>query len=344
MAEIEKTSPAILSVVDRRRTEADSIVALAQQAGGNPSRNVNFGGVSVKSDRVAVAAGAQFGRQLAELRQAAANATAGAALLDVADAGLSQIGTKLVRLGDLADTAALVRVERDDGSSATPAELSQQERAVLNAEFNDLLDEIDEVASSTSFHGIDLLSGDPDAGGSPLELTFRTGGSADKAVSIALADSSTVALSSTLPTVDLLSEAGADAAVAAVAEAVGTVADNRAAIRGARAQLNSVETAAGEISAVVENVRKMKTSPQTVIDLARVVAHQVTEDGGVNLSDGAQKLLQDVLLRMSAATANGGPASGSDTVEEFGGKTAGAPAAAAEKAFAAAAESGDKAF
>lgn len=332
MAEIEKTSPAALSVVDRRRTEADSIVALAQQTGGNLPRTVDFDGVRIKADRVAVAAGAQFGRQLVELRQAAANATAGAALLDVADAGLSQIATKLVRLGELADTAALVRVERDDGSGITPAVLSQQERAVLNTEFNDLLDEIEEVASTTSFNGIDLLSGDPDAAGNPLELTFRSGGSAEMAVSVALADSSVAALSSALPTVDLLSEAGADAAVDAVAEAAGTVADSRAAVRGARAQLNSVETAAGEISAVVENVREMKISPQTVIDLSRVVAQQVTEDGGVNLSDGAQTLLQDVLLRMSAATGNGGPASGSDTVEEFGGKTAGAPAATAETA------------
>ena len=81
----------------------------------------------------------------------------------------------------------------------------------------------------------------------------------------------------------------------------------------------------------------MKTSPETVIDLSRVVARQVTEEGGLNLSDGAQKLLQDVLLRMSVATANGGPASGGDAVEDFGGKTAGAPAAAAvnEASFAA---------
>ena len=339
MAEIEKTSTAALSIVDRRRTDADSIVALAQQTGGNPSRTFDFDGVRIKSDRIAVAAGAQFGRQLAELRQVAANATAGAALLDVADAGLSQISTKLVRLGELAETAAQVRVERDDGSGVTPATLSQQERAVLNSEFDDLLDEIDEVASSTSFNGIGLLSGDPDAGGNPLELSFRSGGHGDNAVSVTLADASAAALSSALPTVDLLSEAAADAAVVAVAEAAGTVADSRAAIRGARAQLNSVETAAGEISAVVESVREMMTSPQTVIDLSRVVAQQVSEDGGINLTDGAQKLLQDVLLRMSAATANGGPASGSDTVDGFGGKAAGAPAAAAETAFAATAES-----
>jgi len=62
--------------------------------------------------------------------------------------------------------------------------------------------------------------------------------------------------------------------------------------------------------------------------LARAVAQQVTDKGGVHLSAGAQKILQDVLLRMSVATTNGGPARGSAAVEEFGGKTASAPAAA----------------
>jgi len=124
-----------------------------------------------------------------------------------------------------------------------------------------------------------------------------------------------------------MSQASASGAVTAVAEPQGNVADTRAAVRGARAPLTSVETAAGEMSAIVENVREMRMSPETVVDLSRVVAHQVSEEGGVNLSDGAQKQLQDVLLRMSVATSNGGPASGGDAVEEFGGKTAGADTA-----------------
>jgi flagellin len=188
MVDIEKMSLANVSVIDRRTTDENSIVALAQQTGGNPARTIDFGGVTVKSDRVAVAAGAQFGRQLIELRQSAANAAAGASLLDVAYAGLSKIETTLGWLEVLADTASLARVERADGSTYTPAELSSQERVVLNSEFDDLLDEIDDVASSTQFNGIGLLAGDPDAGGSPLELTFRSGGSADKAVSVTLAD------------------------------------------------------------------------------------------------------------------------------------------------------------
>lgn len=329
MAELEKTSSVAASTIQRRTTEADNIVALAQQTGGNPARTVDFGGVRVKSDRVAVAAGAQFGQQLAELRQAAANAAAGASLLDVADAGLSRIDTKLTRLNELAEQAALTPVERPDGSFYTPAELSSQERAVLNSEFQNLVADIDDVASSTAFNEIGLLSGDPDSPGNPLELTFRAGGAPDKAVTVSLVDVRAQALSAALPTVGLSSEAGAAAAVTAVEEAQGTVDASQAAVRGARAQLNSVETAAGEISAVVENVRELRTSPETVVDLSRMVANQITEEGGLNLPDGAQKLLQDVLLRMSASTANGGPASGSDAVEEFGGKTSGAPAAPA---------------
>ncbi len=337
MVDIERTTPASASAADRRITAADSIVALAQQGGGTPVRSVEFDGIRITSDRIAVAAGAQFGRQLAELRQAAANATAGSALLDVADAGLSQIETGLDRLDVLANIAARTPVERADGSRYTPNELSAQDRAVLDSEFREILAEIDEVASSTAFNGIDLLSGDAEAGGASLELTFRTGGTADRSVSVTLADSASESLSAALPAANLLSDAGAAAALVAVEEAQGNVGDSRAAIRGARAQLNTVETAAGEVSAIVENVREMKTSPETVIDLSRVVARQVTEEGGLNLSDGAQKLLQDVLLRMSVATANGGPASGGDAVEDFGGKTAGAPAAAAvnEASFAA---------
>lgn len=341
MAELDKTSSITASAIQRRTTEADNIVALAQQTGGNPARTVDFDGVRVKSDRVAVAAGARFGQQLAELRQAAANASAGASLLDVADKGLAKIETKLSRLDELATQAALSPVERSDGSSNTPAEISAQDRAVLNSEFSDIVDEIDSVASSTSFSGTGLLSGDPDSAGNPLDLTFRVGGSAEKAVSVSLSDSRAEALSASLPTADLLSASGAATALAAVEEAQVSVDDRQAAVRGARAQLNSVETAAGEVSAVVENVREMRTSPETVVDLSRLVAVQVADEGGVNLSDGAQKLLQDVLLKMSASTANGGPPAGGDAVEEFGGKTSGAPAAAAPS-FAESSDSADE--
>jgi flagellin len=343
MVEIDKTSSVAVSAIQRRTAEADSIVALAQQNGGNPTRTLDFDGVRIKSDRIAVAAGAQYTTQLAELRQAAANASDGASLLDVADAGLSRIADKLDRMDTLANTAARTPVEREDGSAYTPPELSGAERASLNLEFEDLRSEIDAVASSTSFNGVDLLAGDPANSSNPLMLDVQTGGIPAATVTISMAAADIQNLSAPLETVDLLSEAASTTAVAAVDVAQGAVAERQAAVRGARAQLNSVETAAGEVSAVVEGARELKTSPETVVELSRIVANQVSEEGGVSLSDGAQNLLKEVLLRMSVSTANGGPASGSDGVEEFGGKTSGAPAAAPAAAFAESSESSEDA-
>lgn len=330
MAEIEKASSPVVTAVQRRTTEADGIVALAQQTGGNPAKSVDFGGVTVKSDRIAVAAGAQFATQLSELRQRAANASAGASLLDVADSGLSKIESKLARMETLAQTAALTPVTRPDGSSSAATELSTKDRALLNTEFSDLRDEIDTVAAATKFDGVDLLSGDSASSGAPKVFDFGASGAGGEVVSVSIDAADSTSLSSDLATTDLGSQAGGTAAIAAITTAQASVDDIRASVQGARAQLSSVEAAAGETSAVVERVREMKTSPEAVVDLSRVVASQVSEESGLRIQDGAQKLLQDVLLRMSAATANGGPAAGSDAVEEFGGKTSGAPAAAGQ--------------
>lgn len=330
MAEIEKASSPVVTAIQQRTTEADSIIALARQTGGNPAKTVEFGGVTVRSDRIAVAAGAQFATQLSELRQLAANASAGVALLDVAESGLSQIASNLARMETLAQTAALTPVARPDGSLSPAAEISAKDRAVLGAEFSGLRADVDRVAGATTFDGVALLSGDPATPGAPKVIDFAAGGAAGEAVAVSLGAADSASLSPGLATADLGSEAGGAAAVAAVTAAQASVDDIRAAVRGARAQLGSVEAAAGETSAVVERVQAMKTAPEAVVDLSRMVASQVTEESGLRIQDGAQKLLQDVLLRMSAATANGGPAAGSDAVEAFGGKTAGAPAAAAQ--------------
>ena len=264
MTEIEKSLSLALPVIQKRSLKADGIVALAVDTGGTLPNTINLDGVRVRSDRVAITGRAQFTRQITELRQAAANASAGASLLDVVDAGLWRIDEKLSRMDELAKIAAFTVVERDDGSNFTPAELSAQERAVFNSEFEALRDAIDDIASSTGFNGIDLLAGNPQTPGNPLDISFRTGGDSSQTVTVSLAGADTEALSTDLVTANLLSDPGGDAAVIAVNEARVAVGDRQAAVRGSRAQLNSVETAAGEISAIVQHVRVLKTSPEKI--------------------------------------------------------------------------------
>ena len=268
MADIDRIAPSTVSAIDRRAQQADGIAALAQDAGGDPTRNVELGGVRVQTDRVAVASGARFSQQIAEQRQAAANASKGASLLDVADAGLAKIETNLNRMKELAETAGLTAVTRDDGSTYTPTELSAEERSILQSEFSKLRGEIDITAAGTSFNGTQLLAGDPDSPGDPSRCRSSPGGIPAQTITFSLAESDTEALSSDLVTASLMTEAGGDAAVTAINEALGAVDDRQAAIRGARAQLNSVETAAGGVSQVVEGVREMRVSPERVVDLS----------------------------------------------------------------------------
>ena len=329
VADIRKTELAALAAIQPRVQEAERISSLVREARGNPPRSVDFDGVGVRADRVAVAAAARYTSQIESLSAAAANAAEAASVLDVADEALVKIETKLSRMAELAEEGALTNIENDDGTITTRPELSAQDRAILDAEFSDLRSEIDEIAADTSFNGIDLLQGDSDTPTDPLELSFKLGGAAGGAstVSVSLNAADSESLYEDLATASLSSESNSDAAVTAVEEAQVAVSDIRAAVRGARAQLDNVEAAAGEVSAVIERVRDVKVTPEEVVDLSRVVADRVTEEGGVHLIEGAQKILQDVMLRMSAATANGGPAAGGDGVEDFGGKTAGAPAA-----------------
>lgn len=331
MAEISKTASLSLANIYPGASQADSLLALARESGGEPPRSVDLDGIRLRSDRVAVAGGASFTAQVNTLRQAAANAAEAATTLDVADAALSKIASRLARIEQLAETGARTTVERADGSEYTPRELSAGDRAILEAELDNLRSEIDGIAGGASFNGTALLGGDPASPGDPLELSFRVGDGPRSKVTASLNPADTESLSAELAGASLSTEAGSEAALEAVGAAQDALGDIRAAVRGARAQVATVEAAAGEVSAIVEKAREIKVSPQASIDLSRLVADQVTREAGVSLVEGAEQILQTALLRASAVSTPGGgaPQRGGDGIEEFGGKTAAAPALSA---------------
>jgi len=84
--------------------------------------------------------------QVRSLRQALVNSAQAGSLLQVAYGGLSQISGLLDSLKSLA-------------VQANSAALSDNERAFLNQEFTSYLSEIDRIASTTNFNGINLLDG-----------------------------------------------------------------------------------------------------------------------------------------------------------------------------------------
>ena len=84
--------------------------------------------------------------QIRGLKQAARNAQDGISLVQVAEGGLNEISSILVRLRELSVQAA----------SDT---IGPVERQFLNVEYDQLISEIDRIADGTEFNGTQLLSG-----------------------------------------------------------------------------------------------------------------------------------------------------------------------------------------
>jgi flagellin len=96
--------------------------------------------------------------QIAGARQANQNISQAITLLQVADGGLDQIGSMLIRLKELATQAA------DDT-------LNTSNRSGISAEAQALITEIERIAESTAFNGVQLIN----SGGGSVGLTFYIG-------------------------------------------------------------------------------------------------------------------------------------------------------------------------
>ncbi|AXO15835.1 flagellin [Thalassospira indica] len=100
--------------------------------------------VSARDDAASMAIGARLNATTQALKTATVNVGQANAMLQIADGGMATIDDVLVRMKTLA-------VQASSGN------LSDTERGFLNDEFTELRDEIDRIASSTNFNGIQLL-------------------------------------------------------------------------------------------------------------------------------------------------------------------------------------------
>ena len=97
-------------------------------------------------DAAALAISSGLKLDLASLRAAGNNVSQATSILQIADGGYEQLGEVLNRMQTLA-------------TSAQSDQISATERGFLDTEFQNLISEIDRIADSTEFNGIELLGG-----------------------------------------------------------------------------------------------------------------------------------------------------------------------------------------
>ncbi|HSV20209.1 MAG TPA: flagellin [Casimicrobiaceae bacterium] len=133
---------------------------------------------SAKDDAAGLAIASRFTSQINGLNQAARNANDGISLAQTAEGALGVIGDNLQRIRELAVQS----------SNATN---SNTDRAALQTEVGQLLNEIDRVADQTSFNGVKLIDG------SFAGAVFQVGANAGESITVSsIVDANTAQLGS----------------------------------------------------------------------------------------------------------------------------------------------------
>jgi flagellin len=173
--------------------------------------------------------------QVRGLKQASRNAQDGVSLIQVAEGGLNEISSIMIRLRELAVQAA----------SDT---IGPVERQFLNVEYDQLVSEVDRIADGTEFNGTQLLSGT----GSVLD--FQVGTRNDPNIDRLTFDSSKADANSAALGVNLTSvadKASAQNSLSAIDSAIVSVSAMRADFGAIQ---NRLQSTIGNIGVSVENL------------------------------------------------------------------------------------------
>jgi flagellin len=118
--------------------------------------------LSAKDDAASLAIGSRLNAEVHAMRQAGVNAGQGISMLQIADGAMANVSDILIRMKTLAVQA---------GSG----QLSFVERSMLDAEYQNLLSEIDRIAADTEFNGVKMVNGSQSVQTMPAGLRVSDG-------------------------------------------------------------------------------------------------------------------------------------------------------------------------
>ena len=181
---------------------------------------------NAKDDAAGQAIATRLTAEIQGLEIASRNVADGQSLVDTAEGALQETHTLLLRM-------------REIGVQAANGTLSTSDNQALDAEFQQLVKEIDRIAQNTTWAGAALLNGDGGTVDTSETFSFQAGvgnnsGADVFSVTVKNADSTTLdvfvanASDATVNDVNLLSQTSAGSAITAVDAAIATVSSERA--------------------------------------------------------------------------------------------------------------------
>ena len=204
-----------------------------------------------KDDAAGLAISERLRAQVRSLDQAGRNAQDGVGVVQTAEGATSEITSNLTRLRELA-------VQASNGT------LNTGDRAALDAEFTALTNEIDRVASQTTFNGRNLLDGSLSSG-----IDIQVGTESGETINISLDDLSLSGLSLTASSFDVSTTSNASSAIATIDTAIDSVTSFRGDLGAIQ---NRLESAVRSISSTSENLSAAESRIRD-LDVAKETAN-----------------------------------------------------------------------
>jgi flagellin len=237
--------------------------------------------VKASDDAAGLAIGTRLKADVTALTQSGINAAQGASVVQVADGGLGRIGDVLQRMKALAAQSL----------SGVPTDT---ERGFIDAEFQELVSEIDGIAVTTRFNGDSVLDG------TVATTDYFVGTDVSDTITVDFTSLAAAAAAFTAATLgvgseDVASAGGAAAAMSAVDAAIDLVSEARAT---AGALISRFEFRGQQIATSLENIDAAKSSIMDV-DLAaeqsKLVSNQVLVQAAVSAVSQANQIPQSLL-------------------------------------------------
>ncbi|SDK03975.1 flagellin [Sediminibacillus albus] len=216
--------------------------------------------------------------QIRGLDMASKNAQDGVSLIQTAEGALNETHDILQRMRELSVQAA-------NDTNGT------QDRAELQKEVDQLVDEIDRIAGDTQFNGKNLLNGDLAGSGA---VTFHIGSNADQNISLEISDMSASGIS--VGAVDISSQSGANAAISTIDTAIETVSSERAKLGANQNRLehtiNNLGTSSENLTAAESRIRDVDMAKEMMAFTKNNILSQASQSMLAQANQQPQGVLQ----------------------------------------------------
>ena len=236
---------------------------------------------SAADDPAGLAVWTNLNTQQVSTRQAARNANTGISVAQTAESAYDEVAELLTSMRSLA-------VQSSSGT------LTTADRADVDAEYQELLSEIDRIADATEFNGISLTDGSTTS----MSVQVGAGNSAADSIAISLGDANAAALS--IDSTSVTSTANASSAITAIDAALDSVNEYRSDVGASQRRLESAVELGNDYA---DNLASAQSSIRDV-DMAYAAAEatrlEIVQTASLSVLAQTQSMSRDMVAMLFA--------------------------------------------